>query len=293
MQLDASNKATIFPPLPSLAKSEAVVIDHPTVDGTINELRAEVAELKATAARQQTRLDLLEATAVIQRARFLNSVMKTTTEAFLSLFHYAGKNRKAFVQNLRLPEWVVETMPKEDLVWEVENRCVESPENTTHRSNGSDALQTIIEAYDSDIIEEEEFTRLTFMLISVYKGASADKPPLLEGRVSNIFKDEERLYDLLADMVDDKGWELRPRRPQKGPGTKPSDGHDLDLGRRLNDTGPEAERNLLDRVSMRYRMDICVRSLFYIALAESRRATLDQPKYEALSPLIQTKLPRL
>jgi hypothetical protein len=48
MQLDASNKATIFPPLPSLAESEAVVIDHPTVDGTINELRAEVAELKAT-----------------------------------------------------------------------------------------------------------------------------------------------------------------------------------------------------------------------------------------------------
>jgi hypothetical protein len=112
-------------------------------------------------------------------------------------------------------------MPKEDLVWEVENRCVESPENTAHSSNGSDALQTIIEAYDSDIIEEEEeFTRFTFMLISVYKGASADKPLLVEDGVSNIFKDEERLYDLLADMVDDEGWELLPRLggPKRDPG---------------------------------------------------------------------------
>jgi uncharacterized membrane protein len=98
-------------------------------------------------------------TATIQRAIFFHSVLKTTIEAFLGIFDSEGKHRKAFVQNVF--QWVTEMMSKKDLWRQVQER---SEANTTHLTNGSEAVRTIMDGYRSGNLEEDEYERILFTL---------------------------------------------------------------------------------------------------------------------------------
>jgi hypothetical protein len=126
----------------------------------------------------EEQVGLLLGAARHHRTRSLNAVTKTIVEAFLSIFSFRGKNRKAFTRGLRLPDWALECMSKDSLESEVELRCVETAQNTTHAANGSEALQTILEGHSAGTISEDEYRLLVSMLISVYKGATFHKPPI-------------------------------------------------------------------------------------------------------------------
>jgi hypothetical protein len=62
---------------------------------------------------------------------------------------------------------------------------------------------------------------LVLMLIAVNKGASMRQPPSVEGELLALFDDDERLTELLSDMLADSSWEVGARRVFGGdPGTK-------------------------------------------------------------------------
>jgi invasion protein IalB len=238
--------ATVFPPILSIPYSHAVVIDDQTIartmkdkdkaikrlqvqvalqDNSIKTLqeqvglllnaaqdhRTQVALLSNAVEDHRTQLALLSNAVEVHRTRSLNAMTKTTIEAFLSLFEFKGTNRKAFISNLRLPDWALECMSKESLESEVKYRCVETAENTTHAANGSEALQTILYAYKDEKITEEEYRLLVPMLIAVYKGATMYKAPI-DGSLSSLLADEERFNGLITDMTKDLSWEVRARR---------------------------------------------------------------------------------
>jgi len=206
-----------------------VVGQSAILPGTVEDLNQRVADLEKKFEAQGRLLEVHKQKLKDQerinkdlRRHLLNSHTKTVTEAFLGLFNYHGTHRKQFVDSVQLPPWVKVWMDKQGLKEEVMMRLEERPDNTTHQTDGREALRAVTGAWkeDDDNMPDDSYRRLVTMILVLHMAQTdEDFSPKLGPKDKNyfaqIFNDEEELEKIFQRVLDAEEFNIIALRPKK------------------------------------------------------------------------------
>jgi hypothetical protein len=83
-------------------------------------------------------------------------------------------------------------------------RFIESDENTTHCTRGHEFVQAILDAWVYEHITDASYKRMLLMSVRIYKGYQSNEPPIVGLDLDTLFKDDDALTKVVAEMLEDQ-----------------------------------------------------------------------------------------